>query len=168
MKKLIIVGVFVFAFALTANVAFASCGCGFSWCCPETVVNNTNNSAVVNSVSAISGTGKNSVNAAWLGSSSISTGAATSVADVQNQVGYNQTEIAGTMMPKIYVNNTNNSMLWNATKTIANTGSNSINSGISMNTISTGVAASGATVLNVVGSSVTKIGCASCGVSVSQ
>ena len=54
MKKLIIMGVFVFAFALTANVAFANCGCGFSWCCPETVVNNSNSAEVWNSVKTIS------------------------------------------------------------------------------------------------------------------
>lgn len=160
MKKLIIVGVFVFAFALTANVAFASCGCGFSWCCPETVVNNSNNAEVWNSVKTISDTGDNAINGSWF-SSAISTGAAVSAIDLSSQAGFNQTEIA-TPTAKTFVNNSNNAGVMNYVKTIAKTGDNAINGGCGIQGINTGTATSAASIVNLVGQSVTKIGCANC------
>lgn len=160
MKKLIIAGVLVFAFALTANVAFASCGCGFSWCCPETAVNNSNNAEVWNSVKTISDTGDNAINGSWF-SSAISTGTATAVVESQNQVGFNQTEIA-TPTAKTYVNNSNSSGVMNYVKTIAKTGDNAINGGCGIQSINTGAATSAASIVNLVGQSVTKIGCANC------
>lgn len=162
MKKLIIMGVFVFAFALTANVAFANCGCGFSWCCPETVVNNSNSAEVWNSVKTISNTGDNEIEGMWLGASAISTGAAVSAAEVQSQVGFNQTEIA-TPTVRTYVNNNNSVGLMSSVKTIAKTGDNEIEGGVvGINYVGTGTATSAASVINLVGQSVTKIGCASC------
>jgi len=159
MKKLIIAGVLVFTFALTANVVFA-CGCGFSWCCPETAVNNTNNATVWNSVKTISDTGDNAINGSWF-SSAISTGTAASAVELQNQVGFNQTEIA-TPTAKTYVNNSNSAGVMNYVKTIASSGDNVINGGCGIQSINTGTAASVASIVNLVGQSVTKIGCANC------
>lgn len=162
MKKLIIVGVFVFAFALTANVAFAGCGCGFSWCCPETVVNNSNSAKVWNSVKTISDTGSNAINGSWF-NSGISTGAAVSATELSNQVGFNQTEIA-IPTAKTYVNNSNSSGVMNHVKTIAKTGNNAINGGCGIQSIGTGTSTSAASIVNLVGQSVTKIGCANCAI----
>jgi hypothetical protein len=170
MKKFVIIGVLVFAFALSANVSFAQipCGCGFSWCCPETVVNNSNNATVWNSVKTVSGSGYNAINGGWFGASSIATGKATSITEAQNQIGFNQTEILNPTA-KTYVNNSNGATLMNGVKTISKTGGNAINGGgIGVKYIGSGEAYSGSSVVNLVGQSVTKIGCANCAINPSN
>lgn len=158
MKKLIIAGVLVFAFALTANVAFA-CFCppppGDDECeCPAITVTNSNSGAIENITSATALTGNNFAAGGW--SAGITSGAATAVYDVQNQIGWNATSVTGATGP-VTIGNYNSSSVTNLTTAFAGTGMNVATSKCGIAGITSGDALSGSNVVNIVGYNITTI-----------
>lgn len=123
MKKLIIVGVFVFAFALTMNVAFAECiGCGQQQCpCPDqsnTAIN------VNNGVSSSAYTGNNTIYQAGISGNGINTGNATSSARGISAV--NSNVALGDTGRGDYTQTNKAYKVDNGTASLADTGLNSI------------------------------------------
>ena len=151
MKKLIALGVTAFAFTMTFGVASANYY-PFGGSTPTLTVNSTNISSVNNNVKTTSNTGKNTTGGFFFGGT-ISTGDATSVADVSTAAGSNKTIVGGNTKGKTTVNNTNFAGVTNTVMTASNTGGNKSTTG----SIKTGDAGSGATVTTMLGSSVTVI-----------
>ena len=156
MKKILAISAAVFAFVLVATPALAfglpgGC-CGWPQpqqiCCPEVTVNANNSSYVLNSIKTISNTGKN-IASGWF--SGITSGAATAGSDVQNQVGTNVVEIAMPALGKVSVNASNGAGVSNMVTTVANSGKNI------GGCITSGAAAAGASVVNLIGSNMVKI-----------
>jgi hypothetical protein len=127
MKKIAIIGVFVFAIALTANVAFAYDGCCFpvrKACCPEVNVNVNNCANVQNIIDSKASTGWNKI-LGGNGSASIITGAASATSFATTTANQNWIDVAG-ILGKINVTIGNRASVLNTIDAKAKTGGNFI------------------------------------------
>ena len=151
MKKIMIVGVFVFAIALTANVAFAECNGGCQQSCPCPDQSNTA-FGVKNIVSSSAYNGGNSISGGFVGGGTITTGGAISSATGINAVNSN-VKIGSSWGSKAQTNNAKK--VTNQVTSAAGNGGNSISGFVvGGGTITTGGAISRAKGINLVNTNV--------------
>ena len=157
--------------ALIAAPALAT-GCFGPWCVPQTsndvTVINSSNANVTNNVIVVASTGDNEISRGKGGV--IITGAATAIANVQNNTNYNKTKIYAPCTNcngDVTVTNLSSASVTNNVKVIADTGDNEIKGGKTFGfgwgggstggTIITGAAGAQATVVSITNSNITRI-----------
>jgi|GEM_PF-6933296 uncharacterized membrane protein len=156
MKKLIlslsIFSVFALAFTIASPVS------AFSWHFNRgTTVVSSNEASVGNTVNAMSNTGSNTAEDNDDGTS-IVTGPATSMIDLQNGINDNSTilRLRG-RIGSLKVISKNSAEVMNVTTSTADTGNNTANENDDDTSVTTGEAASGITIANMVNSNMTRI-----------